>query len=84
MICTDSTVEMERIAAQAIALGAGHTAELVLAASRGEIALTALAVPGSAAPMKFLRRAVLPTIAIIGDDAEDTNSARPAGSQLGA
>lgn len=71
MICSEDTAELDRIAAQCIAMGAGHTAELVLAARRGQIALTALAVPGTPAPMKWLRRAALPTITIIGDNSGD-------------
>lgn len=71
MICTDSPADMDRLAAQCIAMGGGHTAELILAARRGQVALTMVAVPGTAAPMKFLRRATLPAIAVISDDPGD-------------
>lgn len=72
MIVTDRTDDMDHLAAQCIAGGAGHTAELLLAARRGQIALTVLAVPDVRAPMKFLRRATLPAIALVGDDPGDS------------
>lgn len=70
MIVTESLADMDRLAAQAVALDAGHTAELILAARRGQIALTVV-LPSTPAPMKFLRRSMLPTIAVISDDPGD-------------
>ena len=70
-------VDFASLAAQAITMGAGHTAELILAARRGEIGVLLLK-PETPAPMKWLRRATLPTIAVIGDDPGDAGHG-PAG-----
>jgi hypothetical protein len=79
MNCTANVAELDRIAAQMIAAGAGHSAELVLAARRGQISLTALADPNTPAPMKWLRhQAAQPTVCIIGDD-PGTDGRGPAG-----
>ena len=70
--------DFDRLIAELVAAGAGHSAELLRIARTGKIAVVNVQ-PTVAAPMKTLRHMAIPTIVIVGDDPRDDASQGPAG-----
>lgn len=70
--------DFDRLIAELVAAGAGHSAELLRIARTGKIAVVNVQ-PTVPAPMKTLRHMAIPTIVVVGDDPREEAALGPAG-----